>query len=217
MLPCFCTCGRTVYSRYKPLYLLMMLNLADSHQDAEAQLMNGNLFTIQKSSTNPFGRVPADQETEMGVNRDSKSPGGIADISMNPMQRHSHGNSCQLRLSEGGGYAVNFHSQRRSERQVPHLWRCWQTKSQKRWREGTSHHEHCFEVEQSICWWRSLLPYLIWQTGIGRSCKRYVTGSWERKVVTSTVCNRETAGTMYYSWRTSCSWWCIGRSCTSVK
>ena len=61
----------------------MMLNLADSHQDAEAQLMNGNLFTIQKSSTNPFGRVPADQETEMGVNRDSKSPGGIADISMN--------------------------------------------------------------------------------------------------------------------------------------
>ena len=97
MLPCFCACGRTVYSRYKPLYLLMMLNLADSHQDAEAQLMNGNLFTIQKSSTNPFGRVPADQETEMGVNRDSKSPGGIADISMNPMQRHSHGNSCQLR------------------------------------------------------------------------------------------------------------------------
>ena len=119
--------------------------------------------------------------------------------------------------SEGGVYAANFHSQWRSERQVPHLWRCWQIKSQKRWKEVTSHHEHCFEVEQSIYWWRSLVPYFFWQAGIGRSCKRYVTGSWERKVVTSIVCNRETAGTLYYSWRTRCCWWCIGRSSTSVK
>ncbi len=48
-----------------PLYLLQMLNLADTHPDAEEQMLNGNLFTIQKSG-NSFARIPADQETENG-------------------------------------------------------------------------------------------------------------------------------------------------------
>ena len=61
----------------------MMLDLGNTYKDAEEQLVNGNLFTIQKSN-NIFSRIPADQETEVGVNRDSKSPGGIANINMNP-------------------------------------------------------------------------------------------------------------------------------------
>ena len=85
MLPWFVACGRTVYARHKPLYLLMMLDFENTHGDAHAQLLNDNLFTIYKSRTNSFGEAPADQQTEMGVNRGSKSPGGIADISMKPV------------------------------------------------------------------------------------------------------------------------------------
>ena len=65
-----------------PLYLQMLFRFSEIHPDAEGK-------TSLKLFQNPEGqssisRWPTDQEIEMGVSRDSKSPGGITDISMNP-------------------------------------------------------------------------------------------------------------------------------------
>lgn len=66
-----------------PVYLVMMDNLHETHPDAHELLLNGDLFTIQRSS-NSFGRIPVDQTVESTINRDVKSKGGIIGQSLNP-------------------------------------------------------------------------------------------------------------------------------------
>lgn len=83
MLVWFWAYDRINYERYLPVYLLMMHNLEIDHPDAHEQLTSGQLFTVQRSKDNPFGRIPVDQTVESTINRDCKTRGGIVGISCN--------------------------------------------------------------------------------------------------------------------------------------
>ena len=39
-------------------------------------------FSVQMSSSNPFGRIPVDQTTEVTVNKDTQTPGGTTRFSL---------------------------------------------------------------------------------------------------------------------------------------
>lgn len=41
-------------------------------------------FSVQLSSSNPFGRIPVDQTTEVTVNKDTQTPGGTTRFSLKP-------------------------------------------------------------------------------------------------------------------------------------
>lgn len=39
-------------------------------------------FSVQMSSSNPFGRIPVDETTEVTVNKDTQTPGGTTRFSL---------------------------------------------------------------------------------------------------------------------------------------
>ena len=84
MLVWFWAYDRTNYQRYLPVYILMSSNLSETHPDAYETLVNGDLFTIQRSFGYRFGRIPIDQIVESTVNRDTKTCGGIIGFSCYP-------------------------------------------------------------------------------------------------------------------------------------
>lgn len=54
-----------------------------THPTANEFLETGG-FTVQLSSSNPFGAVPVDQAMEETINRDTQTPGGTKGFSLNP-------------------------------------------------------------------------------------------------------------------------------------
>ena len=58
----------------------MTFNLSETYPDADKSLVNwaGELFIIQKSFGNRFGRIPIDQTVGSTVNCETKTRGGIS-------------------------------------------------------------------------------------------------------------------------------------------
>lgn len=70
------------YSRYLPIYYAHMSKLPKDHPLVFDEFCHGG-FSVQLSSSNPFGRIPVDQTIEETVNKDTKTPGGIKCFSTN--------------------------------------------------------------------------------------------------------------------------------------
>lgn len=58
-----------------------MINLHSEHPNVYSNFMNG-IFSVQLAGESPFGRIPVDQTTEVTVNKDTKSSGGITKYSL---------------------------------------------------------------------------------------------------------------------------------------
>lgn len=69
------------YARYLPVYYAQMINLHSEHPNVYSNFMNG-IFSVQLAGESPFGRIPVDQTTEVTVNKDTKSSGGITKYSL---------------------------------------------------------------------------------------------------------------------------------------
>lgn len=72
---------RTNYARYLPVYYAQMSALSETHPEVYEAFRDG-CFSVQMSSTNPFGRLPVDQALEVTVNRDTQTPGGTTRFSL---------------------------------------------------------------------------------------------------------------------------------------
>ena len=71
------------YSRYLTPYFAQMTNLGDKNPEVQKAFKEGS-FSVQLSSSNPFGRIPVDQTTEVTVNKDTQNPGGTTRFSLKP-------------------------------------------------------------------------------------------------------------------------------------
>ncbi|KAL8617912.1 hypothetical protein ACOMHN_026489 [Nucella lapillus] len=60
-----------------------MTNLAASQPEIYKAFKDGN-FSVQLTESNPFGRIPIDQTTEVTVNRDTQTVGGTTKFSLKP-------------------------------------------------------------------------------------------------------------------------------------
>lgn len=71
------------YARYLSYYYAEMTNLPHDNPGIYEYLQNGG-FSVQRSSTNPFGRIPVDQCVETTINRDTQTHGGTKGFSLKP-------------------------------------------------------------------------------------------------------------------------------------
>ena len=71
------------YSRYLTLYFAQMTNLGDKNPEVQKAFKVGS-FSVQLASSNPFGRIPVQQTTEVTVNKDTQNPGGTTRFSLQP-------------------------------------------------------------------------------------------------------------------------------------
>ena len=71
------------YSRYLTPYFAQMTNLSDKDPEVQKAFKEGS-FSVQLASSNPFGRIPVDQTTEVTVNKDTQNPGGTTRFSLKP-------------------------------------------------------------------------------------------------------------------------------------
>ena len=69
------------YARYLPVYLTEMINLQTDHPDVHQGLMAGH-FSVQLSEGSTFGRLPGNQTTEVTINKDTKTAGGVTKFSL---------------------------------------------------------------------------------------------------------------------------------------
>ncbi|KAL8572154.1 hypothetical protein ACOMHN_057829 [Nucella lapillus] len=74
---------RLNYARYLPAYYAQMTNLAASQPEIYKAFKDGNV-SVQLTESNPFGRIPVDQTTEVTVNRDTQTVGGTTKFSLKP-------------------------------------------------------------------------------------------------------------------------------------
>ena len=74
MIPWCFAYDRLNYARYLPAYYAEMTNLAASRPEIYQAFRDGN-FSVQLSESNPFGRIPVDQTTEVTVSRDMQTVG----------------------------------------------------------------------------------------------------------------------------------------------
>ena len=81
MIPWCFAYDKVNYARYLPVYHSEMMNLPRKHPDVQEAFMNG-YFSVQLSGTNPFGRLPVDQTTEVTINKDTQTPGGTSRFSL---------------------------------------------------------------------------------------------------------------------------------------
>ena len=81
MIPlCFAN-DKVNYARYLPAYYAQMISLEKEHPDVYQQFMDGH-FTVQLADERSFSRIPVDQKTEVIVNKDTKTPGGVTKYSL---------------------------------------------------------------------------------------------------------------------------------------
>ena len=69
------------YARFLSAYFAQMANLPETSTDVHRAFQQGQ-FSVQKSSNNPFGRIPVDQTIEVTVNKDTQTPGGTSGFSL---------------------------------------------------------------------------------------------------------------------------------------
>ena len=81
MIPWCFAYDKINYARYLPVYYAQMINLPSEHPNVYSNFMNGK-FSVQLAGESPFGRIPVDQTTEVTVNKDTKSSGGITKYSL---------------------------------------------------------------------------------------------------------------------------------------
>lgn len=81
MIPWCFAYDKVNYARYLPVYYAQMMNLPTDHPDVHREFMNGH-FSVQLGKKNPFGRLPVDQTTEVTVNKDTKTTGGVTKFSL---------------------------------------------------------------------------------------------------------------------------------------
>lgn len=74
---------RINYARFLTPYYATMTQLPMEKPDVHENLMKGS-FSTQRSSVNPFGRIPIDQTIEVTVNRDTQTAGGTTKFSLKP-------------------------------------------------------------------------------------------------------------------------------------
>ncbi|KAJ8034927.1 hypothetical protein HOLleu_21955 [Holothuria leucospilota] len=67
------------YSKWLPVYLVIMNNLPQSHPIAHQEFIYGN-HSVNRPG-NPISNVSSDMALEQSINRDSKTKGGIVGIS----------------------------------------------------------------------------------------------------------------------------------------
>ena len=83
MIPWCFAYDRLNYARYLPAYYAEMTNLAASRPEIYQAFRDGN-FSVQLTESNPFGRIPVDQTTEVTVNRDTQTVGGTTKFDLKP-------------------------------------------------------------------------------------------------------------------------------------
>ena len=83
MIPWCFAYDKVNYSRYLTPYFAQMTNLGDKNAE-EQKALRENSFSVQLASSNPFGRIPVDQTTEVTVNKDAQNPGGTTRFSLKP-------------------------------------------------------------------------------------------------------------------------------------
>ena len=79
MVPHFFAMDRINYARWLPVYLSNMNMLETSHPEVYKEFINGNHSVSH--SKEPFAQVWTDMALEQSINLDSKSKGGIMDMS----------------------------------------------------------------------------------------------------------------------------------------
>jgi len=60
-----------------------MTNLSEKIPEVQKAFKEGS-FSVQLASSNPFGRIPVDQTTEVTVNKDTQNPGRTTRFSLKP-------------------------------------------------------------------------------------------------------------------------------------
>ena len=81
MIPWCFAYDKINYARYLPVYYAEMTNLPSEHPDVYSNFMAGK-FAVQLAEESPFGRIPVDQTTEVTVNKDTKTSGGVTKFSL---------------------------------------------------------------------------------------------------------------------------------------
>ena len=81
MIPWCLAYDKINYARYLPVYHVEMTNLPSEHPDVYSNFMAGK-FAVQLAEESPFGRIPVDQTTEVTVNKDTKTSGGVTKFSL---------------------------------------------------------------------------------------------------------------------------------------
>ena len=61
-----------------------MSHLHRKHPEVHRQFQEKSKFSVQMSSSNPFGKVPVDQAIEETVNKDTQTAGGTKGFSLRP-------------------------------------------------------------------------------------------------------------------------------------
>ena len=84
MLPWYFAYDHVNYARYLPVYLLHMIQLPETHPEAQMMLEIGE-FGLQRTTEHGFAQLP----TEQTLNRSTKTKGGIVGFSLkkNAVQR----------------------------------------------------------------------------------------------------------------------------------
>ena len=83
MIPWCFAYDKVNYSRYLTPYFAQMTNLGDKNPEVQKAFKEGS-FSAQLASSNPFGRIPVDQTTEVTVNKDTQNPDGTTRFSLKP-------------------------------------------------------------------------------------------------------------------------------------
>ncbi len=81
MIPWCFAYDKVNYARYLSAYFAQMTNLPESSSLVYEAFKAGQ-FSVQMSSSNPFGKISVDQTTEVTVNKDTQTPGGTAQCSL---------------------------------------------------------------------------------------------------------------------------------------
>ena len=84
MIPWCFAYDKLNYARSLPYYYAQMSRIAIDHQDVHEQFMQGQGFSVQLGSGNPFARIPVDQTIEETINKDAQTPGGTKRFSLKP-------------------------------------------------------------------------------------------------------------------------------------
>ena len=81
MLPWNFAYDHVNYARYLPVYLLHMIQLPETHPEAQMMLENGE-FGVQRTAEHGFTQLPIDQIIQQTLNRSTKTKGGIVGFSL---------------------------------------------------------------------------------------------------------------------------------------
>ena len=81
MIPWCLAYDKINHARYLPVYLAEMINPKTDHPDVHQGLMAGH-FSVQLSEGSTFGRLSLDQTTEVTINKNTKTAGGVTKFSL---------------------------------------------------------------------------------------------------------------------------------------